>query len=177
MGGALEQRDGVSRRPSRGNRQNRRSRFTRPQRGINYRDFARTLARSSVGRTLGSHPGPSDRAARRCASSDSRRGDLREVCDRLTRGDLNGLSRDALSGDTGFYLSNVSNRQNDLMKQLTGIATICLPFASITELGHNPRRYRQSPDPKHLAFVVIGIRSMLATCIGLLAYFRRKRRI
>ena len=40
--------------------------------------------------------------------------------------------RDLLSGATDLYLSTVSNRQNDVMKQLTVIATIFLPLGFIT---------------------------------------------
>src|SRR5207253_7681898 len=58
---------------------------------------------------------------------------FRDVYDHLIRiSDLIDSYRDLLSGATDLYLSTVSNRQNDVMKQLTMIATIFLPLAFIT---------------------------------------------
>ena len=54
---------------------------------------------------------------------------FRDVYDHLIRiSDLIDSYRDLLSGATDLYLSTVSNRQNDVMKQLTVIATIFLPL-------------------------------------------------
>src|SRR5207253_7031002 len=58
---------------------------------------------------------------------------FRDVYDHLIRiSDLIDSYRDLLSGATDLYLSTVSNRQNDVMKQLTVIATIFLPLSFIT---------------------------------------------
>jgi magnesium transporter len=58
---------------------------------------------------------------------------FRDVYDHLIRiSDLIDTYRDLLSGATDLYLSTVSNRQNDVMKQLTVIATIFLPLSLIT---------------------------------------------
>ena len=58
---------------------------------------------------------------------------FRDVYDHLIRiSDLIDSYRDLLSGATDLYLSTVSNRQNDVMKQLTVIATIFLPLCFIT---------------------------------------------
>ena len=58
---------------------------------------------------------------------------FRDIYDHLIRiSDLIDSYRDLLSGATDLYLSTVSNRQNDVMKQLTVIATIFLPLSFIT---------------------------------------------
>ena len=76
---------------------------------------------------------------------------FRDIYDHLIRiSDLIDSYRDLLSGATDLYLSTVSNRQNDVMKQLTMIATIFLPLGFITGffgqnfgfLGHAPDHRR-----------------------------------
>src|SRR5205807_5694097 len=58
---------------------------------------------------------------------------FRDVYDHLIRiSDLIDSYRDLLSGATDLYLSTISNRQNDVMKQLTVIATVFLPLTFIT---------------------------------------------
>ena len=58
---------------------------------------------------------------------------FRDVYDHLIRiSDLIDSYRDLLSGATDLYLSTVSNRQNDVMKQLAIVATIFLPLSFIT---------------------------------------------
>ena len=58
---------------------------------------------------------------------------FRDIYDHLIRiSDLIDSYPDLLSGATDLYLSTVSNRQNDVMKQLTVIATIFLPLGFIT---------------------------------------------
>ena len=101
---------------------------------------------------------------------------FRDVYDHLIRiSDLIDSYRDLLSGATDLYLSTVSNRQNDVMKQLTVIATIFLPLSFITgffgqNFGFMVNRLISHP----WTFWVIGIGSMLVTCVGLLVFFRRK---
>jgi magnesium transporter len=101
---------------------------------------------------------------------------FRDVYDHLIRiSDLIDSYRDLLSGATDLYLSTVSNRQNDVMKQLTVIATIFLPLAFITGFfGQNFGLMVN--DIRHpWAFWVLGVGSMAATVLGLLVFFRRKR--
>jgi magnesium transporter len=101
---------------------------------------------------------------------------FRDVYDHLIRiSDLIDSYRDLLSGATDLYLSTVSNRQNDVMKQLTVIATIFLPLAFITGFfGQNFGTMVRAIN-RPWAFWVLGLGSMLATVLGLLVYFRRKR--
>jgi magnesium transporter len=101
---------------------------------------------------------------------------FRDVYDHLIRiSDLIDSYRDLLSGATDLYLSTVSNRQNDVMKQLTVIATIFLPLTFITGFfGQNFGFMVTHLISDPWTFWVIGIGSMLATCVGLLVFFRRK---
>jgi magnesium transporter len=101
---------------------------------------------------------------------------FRDVYDHLIRiSDLIDSYRDLLSGATDLYLSTISNRQNDVMKQLTIIATIFLPLSFITGFfGQNFAYLVTDLIRSTWTFWVIGVGSMLATCIGLLIFFRRK---
>lgn len=101
---------------------------------------------------------------------------FRDVYDHLIRiSDLIDSYRDLMSGATDLYLSTVSNRQNDVMKQLTVIATIFLPLGFITGFfGQNFSFLVSHLISPEWTFWVIGVGSMLATCAGLLIFFRRK---
>jgi magnesium transporter len=101
---------------------------------------------------------------------------FRDIYDHLIRiSDLIDSYRDLLSGATDLYLSTISNRQNDVMKQLTVIATIFLPLAFITGFfGQNFGFMVGHLIRPAWTFWVIGVGSMLATCVGLLIFFRRK---
>ncbi len=79
------------------------------------------------------------------------------------------------SGATDLYLSTVSNRQNDVMKQLTVIATIFLPLSFITGFfGQNFGYLVTDLIRAPWTFWVLGVGSMLATSVGLLRRFQRK---
>jgi magnesium transporter len=101
---------------------------------------------------------------------------FRDIYDHLIRiSDLIDSYRDLLSGATDLYPSTVSNRQNDVMKQLTVIATIFLPLGFITGFfGQNFSYLVTHLISPEWTFWVIGVGSMLATCAGLLVFFRRK---
>jgi magnesium transporter len=101
---------------------------------------------------------------------------FRDIYDHLIRiSDLIDSYRDLLSGATDLYLSTVSNRQNDVMKQLTVIATIFLPLAFITGFfGQNFGFMVNHLIRSTWTFWVIGVGSMLATVGGLVLFFRRR---
>jgi magnesium transporter len=101
---------------------------------------------------------------------------FRDVYDHLIRiSDLIDSYRDLLSGATDLYLSTVSNRQNDVMKQLTVIATIFLPLSFITGFfGQNFGFMVNHLIARPWTFWVIGVGSMVITCVALLAFFHRK---
>jgi magnesium transporter len=102
---------------------------------------------------------------------------FRDIYDHLIRiSDLIDSYRDLVSGATDLYLSTVSNRQNDVMKQLTVIATIFLPLGFITGFfGMNFSFLVTHLIRSEWTFWVIGVGSMLLTCLGLLVFFRRKQ--
>jgi magnesium transporter len=100
---------------------------------------------------------------------------FRDVYDHLIRiSDLIDSYRDLLSGATDLYLSTVSNRQNDVMKQLTVIATVFLPLSFITGFFGQNFAYMVRQIQYEWVFWVFGVGSMLATCLGLFVFFRRK---
>jgi magnesium transporter len=101
---------------------------------------------------------------------------FRDIYDHLIRiSDLIDSYRDLLSGATDLYLSTVSNRQNDVMKQLTVIATIFLPLGFITGFfGQNFSYLVATLIRPAWTFWVVGVGSMVATCVGLLVFFHRK---
>ncbi len=101
---------------------------------------------------------------------------FRDIYDHLIRiSDLIDSYRDLLSGATDLYLSTVSNRQNDVMKQLTVIATIFLPLSFITGFfGQNFGYMVLHVINATWTFWVLGLGSMIVTVAGLLVFFRRK---
>jgi magnesium transporter len=102
---------------------------------------------------------------------------FRDIHDHLIRiSDLIDSYRDLLSGATDLYLSTISNRQNDVMKQLTVIATVFLPLSFITGFfGQNFGFMINHLITSEWTFWIVGVRSMLATCAGLLVFFHRKQ--
>jgi magnesium transporter len=100
---------------------------------------------------------------------------FRDVYDHLIRiSDLIDSYRDLLSGATDLYLSTVSNRQNDVMKQLTIIATIFLPLSFITGFFGQNFGWMVTHITGAALFWGLGVGSMLATCVALLMFFRGK---
>jgi magnesium transporter len=101
---------------------------------------------------------------------------FRDIYDHLIRiSDLIDSYRDLMSGATDLYLSTISNRQNEVMKQLTVIATIFLPLGFITGFfGQNFAYMVTDLINRPWTFWIVGIGSVVLTCVGLLFYFRRK---
>ena len=100
---------------------------------------------------------------------------FRDVYDHLIRiSDLIDSYRDLLSGATDLYLSTVSNRQNDVMKQLTIIATIFLPLSFITGFFGENFGYLVRNIGTAWWFWGLGVGSMTATVVVLVIFFRRK---
>jgi magnesium transporter len=101
---------------------------------------------------------------------------FRDVYDHLIRiSDLIDSYRDLLSGSTDLYLSTVSNRQNEVMKQLAIVGTIFLPLSFITGFfGMNFAWLTGTGITEAWTFFVLGIGSMLATCVLLLRFFKRR---
>jgi magnesium transporter len=101
---------------------------------------------------------------------------FRDVYDHLIRiSDLIDSYRDLLTSTTDLYLSTVSNRQNEVMKQLAIVGTIFLPLSFITGFfGMNFSWLVVNGINSTWSFFVLGIGSMLATCVLLLRFFKRK---
>jgi magnesium transporter len=101
---------------------------------------------------------------------------FRDVYDHLIRiSDLIDSYRDLLSNTTDLYLSTVSNRQNEVMKQLAIVGTIFLPLSFITGFfGMNFGWLVTRGITSTWSFFALGIGSMLVTCAFLVGFFKRK---
>jgi magnesium transporter len=101
---------------------------------------------------------------------------FRDVYDHLIRiSDLIDSYRDLLSGATDLYLSTVSNRQNEVMKQLAIVGTIFLPLSFITGFfGMNFGWLVKEGISSTWSFFVLGLGIQLATCVFLVRFFKRK---
>jgi magnesium transporter len=101
---------------------------------------------------------------------------FRDLYDSLVRtSDLIDSYRDLLSGATDMYLSTVANRQGEISKQLTIIATIFLPLSFLTGFfGQNFAWLVNNVLNQTWSFFVLGL-GLLVASIGLLwIWFRRK---
>lgn len=75
-----------------------------------------------------------------------------------------------------MYLSTVANRQGEVNKQLTIIATIFLPLTFLTGFfGQNFSFLTDHVLNTTLAFAVLGIGLLFVSILGFVIYFRRKR--
>ncbi|HST56885.1 MAG TPA: magnesium/cobalt transporter CorA [Solirubrobacteraceae bacterium] len=101
---------------------------------------------------------------------------FRDVYDHLIRiSDLVDSYRDLLSGATDMHLSTVANRQGEVSKQLTIIATIFLPLTFITGFfGQNFAYLTSHVIDSTWSFLVFGLGSLVISCLLLLVYFKRK---
>ncbi len=102
---------------------------------------------------------------------------FRDVYDHLIRiSDLIDSYRDLLAGAMDAYLSTVANRQNEVMKQLTVIATIFLPLTALTGFfGMNFAWMVIHVEHSLAGFLLLGVGGCLASVVGLYVFFRRKR--
>ena len=81
--------------------------------------------------------------------------------------------RDITSGMLDIYLSNVSQRMNEVMKVLTIVATIFVPLTFIASLyGMN---FDNIPElhTRYGYYVVLTVMGLIA--IGMIIFFRRKK--
>ncbi len=102
---------------------------------------------------------------------------FRDLYDGLIRiSELIDSYRDLLSGATDMYLSTVANRQGEVSKQLTIIATIFLPLTFLTGFfGQNFSFLVNHVITGLWAFLVLGIGGMMLAIVAFTVYFRRKR--
>jgi magnesium transporter len=102
---------------------------------------------------------------------------FRDLYDGLIRvADLVDSYRDLLSGATDMYLSTIANRQGEVNKQLTIIATIFLPLTFLTGFfGQNFQWLVQHVLETRWSFWVFGLGSLVVSAIGFYIFFKRKR--
>jgi magnesium transporter len=81
--------------------------------------------------------------------------------------------RDLLAGTRDAYLSVVSNRLNQITKQLTVVATIFLPLSFIVGFFGQNFRWLVVNIDSETDFIVLGVGSLVLSVIGLLFWFRR----
>jgi magnesium transporter len=102
---------------------------------------------------------------------------FRDLFDTMIRvADLVDSYRDLLSGATDMYLATVANRQGDVNRQLTIIATIFLPLTFLTGFfGQNFKFLVKDVIASDWSFWVFGI-GLLAVSVGLFIWlFRRNK--
>jgi magnesium transporter len=99
---------------------------------------------------------------------------FRDVYDHAIRiSDQIDSDRDLLAGTRDAYLSIVSNRLNQITKQLTVVATVFLPLSFIVGFfGQNFKWLVVNIDSAG-AFWALGIGSLVLSVLALLAWFRR----
>jgi magnesium transporter len=102
---------------------------------------------------------------------------FRDVYDHLIRiSDLIDSYRDLLGGAMDAYLSTVANRQNEVTKQLTVIATIFLPLSFLTGFfGMNFAFQVNHIQRSLLSFLILAVGGCAASATVLWIYFKRKR--
>jgi magnesium transporter len=100
---------------------------------------------------------------------------FRDLYDHLIRlSDLVDSYRDLLSGAMDTHLSTVSNRLNQVMKQLTIIATIFLPLSFLTGFFGQNFGWMVGHIGGWGTFVGFGIGLQILVTVGLLSMFRRR---
>ncbi|HTU86002.1 MAG TPA: magnesium transporter CorA family protein [Solirubrobacteraceae bacterium] len=101
---------------------------------------------------------------------------MRDLYDSLVRiSDLIDSYRDLLSGATDMYLSTVANRQGEISKQLTIIATIFLPLSFLTGFfGQNFAFLTGHIQNSTWSFFALGLGLLAVSIGGFWIYFRRK---
>ncbi len=101
---------------------------------------------------------------------------LRDLYDTLVRtSDLVDSYRDLLSGATDMYLSTIANRQGEVSKQLTIIATIFLPLTFLTGFfGQNFAFLTGRIQNTTWSFFVLGLGLLLASIVAFWIFFRRR---
>jgi magnesium transporter len=96
------------------------------------------------------------------------------VYDHFTRvADLCDSYRELVSGALDAYLTTTSNRLNEIMKVLTGIATVMLPLSFIA--GVYGMNFERMPELKWRYVYLFAWGLMASVAIGLVVYFRRRR--
>jgi magnesium transporter len=100
---------------------------------------------------------------------------IRDLYDRLIRiNDLVDSYRDLLSNAMDAYLSTVSNRLNQVMKQLTIIATVFLPLSFLTGFFGQNFGWMVSRLGSLPVFLIVGIGTEAVAVAALFTLFRKR---
>ena len=100
---------------------------------------------------------------------------VRDLYDHLIRiSDMVDSYRDLTSGALEAYTSMVSNRLNDVTKQLTIIATVFLPLSFLTGFFGQNLGWLVEHIGSLAAFLIFGVGTELLAVIGLLTLFWRR---
>jgi magnesium transporter len=100
---------------------------------------------------------------------------MRDLYDHLIRiSDMVDSYRDLLSGSLDAYMSVVSNRLNDVMKQLTIIATVFLPLSFLTGFFGQNFGWMVARLGSLGVFLGLGLGTEIVGAVGLLILFRRR---
>jgi magnesium transporter len=101
---------------------------------------------------------------------------FRDLYDELIRtAEMVDAYRDLLSGTTDLYLSTVANRQGEVNRQLTIIATIFLPLTFFTGFfGQNFSFLTGQVQNTPLSFWVLGIGLLVVSIVAFVFWFRRR---
>jgi len=100
---------------------------------------------------------------------------VRDLYDHLIRiSDMVDSYRDLLSGSLDAYMSMVSNRLNDVMRQLTIIATVFLPLSFLTGFFGQNFAWLVNRLGSPETFFGIGLGTEVLAVVGLLVMFRRR---
>lgn len=99
---------------------------------------------------------------------------FRNVYDHLIRiNDIVGTSRDIVTGALEAYVSIVSNRLNEVMKVLTLLATILMPFIIIPGIYGMNLKFLPFAQTDYGLWIILAM-MLLLTC-GVIYYLKRKR--
>ena len=80
--------------------------------------------------------------------------------------------REMVSGMTDLYMTNMSNRMNEVMKVLTIIATIFIPLTFVAGVYGMNFVHMPELEWENGYFIALGV--MAAITVGMIIYFRRK---
>ena len=100
---------------------------------------------------------------------------VRDLHDHLIRiSDMVDSYRDLLSGSLEAYMSMVSNRLNDVMKQLTIIATVFLPLTFLTGFFGQNLGWLVNRIGSLDAFLLFGVGAEVLAVVALVIMFKRR---
>jgi magnesium transporter len=99
---------------------------------------------------------------------------LRDVYDHIVQTmDLVETYRDILAASRDTYMSSISNSLNEVMKQLTIIATVMMPLTFIASLYGMNFKYMPGLGWSYSYYVLLALMAMLT--LFMMVYFKKKR--